>query len=156
MFYSLVYWETSPLPSAVGWIIKYRFSWSCPALCAKFAAWKERKYSPCHQQHLHPSANHHGNKEIKESPYILVNLSLSRGTVLKMQMLQSRRETNGVRKIGRRVRWKTSWVIPYSSKSVMGDTAVPHLSWVNSSELRSIVAKYPPYPWTQRETQANY
>lgn len=29
----------------------------------------------------------------------------------------------------------------------MGETAAPHFSWVNSSELRSIVAKYPPYAW---------
>lgn len=37
--------------------------------------------------------------------------------------------------------------IPYSSKSVKGETAAPHLSWVNSSEPSSIVAKYPPYAW---------
>lgn len=35
------------------------------------------------------------------------------------------------------------YVIPYNLKSVMGETAAPHLS-KESSELKSRVAKYPP------------
>lgn len=35
--------DTCLLPSAVGWIIKYCFSRSWPALCAKFAIWRKEE-----------------------------------------------------------------------------------------------------------------